>query len=79
MRIEPLEEQDAAPSVRKLFADSVRRFGKVMRPMMAYGYCPRILRAFTSLNAVLGSSRKVELKLKALVSLRAAQMIGCPF
>ena len=79
MRIKLLQENEAPATVRELFAQSMRKFGKIIRPMMAYGYCPSILSAFMSLNDALTNEGLLPLKVKALASLRVAQMIGCPF
>ena len=61
------------PQVRK------RRIGKVPTPMTVMAYHPSIFRGYGAFEFAIERSKLVEPKLKALASIKAATLIGCPF
>ena len=78
MRIRPLEYKEAKFSARILMAAIKRRFGKMLTPYGIIAYRPAALWGFTILSLSAESS-VVDKKLKTLVSIRTAQIVGCPF
>lgn len=78
-RIKPLTEADVAPEIQELFRQSARRMGAVPGGMGLQAYCPPILEASRALGAAPGISDKLPALIRALVCLRAAQMVGCLF
>jgi alkylhydroperoxidase family enzyme len=79
MRIRPLEDKEMKWSARVLLAYAKRPFGKVLTPWRVSAYRPSTLWSFTILSAVAARSNAADPSYKALVSLRTAQIVGCPF
>jgi hypothetical protein len=80
MRIKGIEPDNPPALIKPIFDLSRERFGRVISPNLAMGHRPEILLAAVGLGrAIDGSSNTVEPHLKVAASLRAAQMIGCPF
>jgi len=53
--------------------------GKVVEPALITAHHPWIFRASGAYEFMLDRARVVDARLKALVSLKAAALIGCPF
>lgn len=64
---------------RYAYRYSRRRFGKVAEPLTVTAHHPQILQAYTAYEFMLGRARLVDARLKALASIKAATLIGCPF
>jgi alkylhydroperoxidase family enzyme len=80
MRIEALEPRQASWALRPLFFLLRRRFGKVLTPYKVWAHRPAAAIGMTFAMAGIEEwSKSIEPKLKRLASLRAAQLIGCPF
>jgi len=79
MRIKGIDPDNAPESVKPAFQKSIELFGRVITPNLVMAHRPEILMATGRLNKVVGASTIVEGRLKTMVSVRAAQMIGCPF
>ena len=79
MRIQGLTSRLAPWSARPIYAMWKRVFGKVPTPYTVLAHRPPILWTSFLMSLVHHQSRVVERRLKVLVSLRAAQMIGYPF
>ncbi len=79
MRIRPLEPSEAGFFTRLLFSALKRRLGKVLTPSRVQAHRPGILWAATGMTVALEASKAVDTRVKRMVSLRAAQIIGCPF
>jgi hypothetical protein len=79
MRIRPLEYKEAKFSARIVLAFMWRQFGKLLSPYRVIAYRPATLWSFTILSSVAAYSHAVDKSLKFLVSLRVAQIVGCPF
>ena len=58
---------------------SKRRVGKIMEPLAVTAHHPTILRGYGAYEFYLDRARLVDARLKALASLKAAALIGCPF
>ena len=65
--------------VRFAYWFSRRLFGKVAEPLTVAAHHRWIFRGYTAYEFALGRSRLVAAKLKALASIKAAALIGCPF
>jgi alkylhydroperoxidase family enzyme len=79
MRIKGIDPQDAPESIQPVFQRSLNFFGRVITPNLVMAHRPEILLAHTRLGQAIGASTIVEGRLKTLASVRAAQIIGCPF
>jgi hypothetical protein len=79
VRIEPLNNHQLHWSVRPLFFVMKRTFGRELTPFGVMAYRPKLLWAMSLLTQALLGVKPVPPKLKSLMSIRAAQMVGCPF
>jgi alkylhydroperoxidase family enzyme len=79
MRIQGVDPESAPESVQPVFQFSLNLFGRVITPNLVLAHRPEILLATAKLGQAIGASTVVEGRLKTLVSVRAAQMVGCPF
>ncbi|MFI5394699.1 MAG: hypothetical protein ACHQ9S_04130 [Candidatus Binatia bacterium] len=58
---------------------SNRRFGKIAEPLTIAAHHRQIFQAYGAYEFMLDRARSVDARLKALASLKAAALIGCPF
>ncbi|MEA2626286.1 MAG: hypothetical protein QOD06_2331 [Candidatus Binatota bacterium] len=79
MRISGLDAEQAPWSVRPLYSATRRMFGKMLEPLAVMARRPGIVWGYSLLTLALERAKGVNPRLKTLVSIRAAQMIGCPF
>ena len=79
MRIKGIDPQNAPESVRPVLQSSLDFFGRVITPTLVMAHRPEILLAAAKLGQAIGAATVVEGRLKTMVSVRAAQMVGCPF
>jgi hypothetical protein len=79
MRIKGIDPQNAPESVQPVLQSSLDFFGRVITPNLVMAHRPEILLAAAKLGQAIGASTVVEGRLKTMVSVRAAQMVGCPF
>jgi alkylhydroperoxidase family enzyme len=79
MRIKGIDPENAPESVQPVFQQSLDWFGRVITPHLVLAHRPEILLATTKLGQAIGASTVIEGRLKTMVSVRAAQMVGCPF
>ena len=79
MRIKGIDPETAPDSLKPAFEGSIRRFGRVITPNLVMAHRPEIMLAVANLGPAIAASGVVEARLKTMASLRAAQMIGCPF
>jgi alkylhydroperoxidase family enzyme len=78
-RIEGVPAKDASLLVRLAYWMARRMFKKVPEPLAVTAHNAPIFRAAAGYEFFLGKASRVEARLKALASLKAAAMIGCPF
>ncbi len=78
-RIAGLPESRAGWLARLVYGYAKRRFGKPLTPMTVMAHHPWIFRGSSFFEFALERARQVEPKLKALASIKAATLIGCPF
>ncbi len=79
MRIRGLERNEARFWLRPFFSYLAKRFGKTLTPYKVWARRPGVLLGLAALTAALERSKLVDAKLKRLASIRAAQIVGCPF
>ena len=79
MRIAGLEPKETPWTVRPIYFALRRLFGRILTPYTVLARRSAILWAAVFQTGAFEGSKSVEGRLKRLVSLRAAQMIGCPF
>lgn len=79
MRLNGIDPHNAPESVQPVFEGSRAFFGRVITPALVMAHRPEVLLAHATLGLAISASTVVEGRLKTLASVRAAQMIGCPF
>ena len=79
MRIRPLERNEASFSARLLYSAIKRQVGKVITPMKVQAHRPGIMWGFAAATIALEFSKGADKIVKRLVTLRTAQIVGCPF
>ena len=78
-RISGLEEKETNPLTRFAYWMTKRRLGRVVLPLKIAAHHPRLLLATGQMEMGQHAAHSVDAKLKALASIKAALMIGCPF
>jgi hypothetical protein len=78
MRIEGIDQKRAGWLMKPIYALMKRRFGKVLRPTTVMAHRPGVAWGFLGATVALAGGI-VPAATKLMVSLRAAQLIGCPF
>lgn len=78
-RIRPLSREQAHPEVQPFYDQDVRRFGLVLNPTGVLAYRPPIMAAMRQLNSSLYKDSTLPAGLRALVCVRIAALVGCPF
>jgi len=79
MRIKGIDPEKAPASLKPVFQRSLDLFARVITPHLGLAHRPEMLLAAAKLGQAIGASHVVEGRLKTMVSVRAAQMVGCPF
>jgi len=79
MRISGIAPDNPPEAIKPIFDRSRERFGRVISPNLVMGHRPEILLAASRLGQAIDGSNVIEPHLKLMASVRAAQMIGCPF
>lgn len=79
MRIQGLEKREVSWTIRWMYSAMKRQFGKVLTPFTVMARRPPIAFGFMVANIFIEASKAIPNPIKRLVSLRAAQLIGCPF
>ena len=79
MRLKGIDPENAPESVKPVFQRSLDLFGRVITPNLVMAHRPEILLATAKLGQAIAASTIVEGRLKTMGSVRAAQMVGCPF
>lgn len=84
-RMKGIEPAEAGWFTRLIYGFTRRKFGQLTgqkclpEPVKIAAYHPRLLRAMGNMEGGLEAARSVPAELKALASLRAATLVGCPF
>jgi len=78
-RVPPVDPAAAPPEVQEVFARQAAQWGAPLGPARIMAHCPPLLRGAAGLGIALEKSAQLPPGLRDLVSLRVAQLIGCPF
>jgi hypothetical protein len=78
-RISGVEPRGFAPFLRFVYWMVRRKFGHVMQPVKIAAHHPRLLRAVGQMEMGQEAATSVDAALKALVSIKVAMLVGCPF
>ncbi len=78
-RIPPIDPASAPPELQELFAQQTAEWGAPLGPTLVMAHCPPLVRGARGLGVALEKSGQLAAELRDLVSLRVAQLIGCPF
>jgi hypothetical protein len=78
-RIEGVQEGEGGLFVRLAYFMTRRRLGRVVAPIKIATHHPRLLRATAHMELGQEAARSIAPQLKALVQVKVAMLIGCPF
>lgn len=78
-RVPPVDPAGAAPELREILAEQTELWGAPLNPTLVMAHCPPLVRGARGLGIALERSGQLPPELRDLVSLRVAQLIGCPF
>jgi len=78
-RIPGVETRDAGLFVRFVYWMVRRKIGRVIQPIRITAHHPRLLRAVGQMEMGQEAAKSVDAALKALVSVKTAMLIDCPF
>ena len=78
-RIQGLEKADGSLFVRLAYWLTRRKLGRVIMPVKIVAHHPRLLRAYAHMELGQEAANSVDARLKALVHVKVAMLIGCPF
>lgn len=78
-RIPGVTDNEASLFTRFVYWMVRRRFGHVMEPLRITAHHPRLLKATGQMEMGQEAARSINFELKALVSIKVATLIGCPF
>lgn len=74
-----VQDHEASPSILAAFRRAKRRYGHVPLSTRIRATEPKLLDAAERMNKYTASPGAVDPKLKELVQLKVAAMVGCPF
>lgn len=78
-RIKPLNRNEAHPDAQPLFDQDERAFGLVLNPTRIMAYRPSVLVASRALGRSVAKDATLPASLRALICVRVAMLVGCPF
>ncbi len=78
-RIEGVDDKRANLFTRFLYAIVRRKIGRVPEPLRITAHQPRLLAGLGGMEMAQEGMRSVNAVVKALVELKTAMLIGCPF
>ena len=79
MRINAIDPDAAPNNIQPILQGSRDVFGRVITPSLVMAHRPEILLAHAQMGQAISASIVVEGRIKTMASVRAAQMVGCPF
>jgi alkylhydroperoxidase family enzyme len=79
MRIEPVDTEQAAPVVRRIYDAIQQQTGRVSNFFRMLGNNPDLLRAFNQLYGVVWAEGALAVRLKELAYLRVSILNGCAY
>jgi alkylhydroperoxidase family enzyme len=78
-RVPPVDPAAIAPELAEIVAQQTEQWGAPLTPTLVMAHCPPLVRGGRGLAIALEKSGQLPPELRDLVSLRVAQLIGCPF
>ncbi len=78
-RIEGVQSREAGLFTKIAYFMTKRKLGRVIMPIMITAHHPRLLRAQAHMELGQEAAKTLPAALKALVQVKVAMMIGCPF
>jgi alkylhydroperoxidase family enzyme len=78
-RIRPLARDEAHADARPFFDRDEQAFGLVLNTTRVFAYRPPILAAAKGLSGSVAREATLPAGLRALVCVRVAMLVGCPF
>lgn len=78
-RLPPLRREQAHPDAQPFYDQDERAFGLVLNPTGVFAYRPPILAAARALGRSVAKDAVLPAGLRALICVRIAMLVGCPF
>ena len=78
-RIRLVTREEATPLTRGLMEQDVAAHGRVLPGTGIYGHAPTIQEGAKALNAGITAAGRIPRQLRALMNVRVASLVGCPF
>jgi hypothetical protein len=78
-RIDGIEPTKAGFFTRLVYWFAKKKVGAVPEPLTIYAHNPWIMRAYGSFEMASQRATRVEPRLKALASIKAGSLVGCPW
>ncbi len=78
-RITPLDRDEAHADAQPFFDQDEAAFGLVLNPTRIFAYRPPILAAARGLSRAVANEATLPAGLRALICVRVAMLVGCPF
>ena len=78
-RIRGIEEKKAPFLIRMVMGKVRKMMGKDLTPMKIQARVPRVFWVNFLTELLLGRKAKVSLRLRTLIQIRTAALVGCPF
>jgi len=78
-RITPLDRDEAHADAQPFFDQDEAAFGLVLNPTRIFAYRPPILAAARGLSRAVANEAMLPAGLRALICVRVAMLVGCPF
>ena len=78
-RIEGISRESASTVAVDSFDRVERALGRIPEPLRVTAHSDAILQAYMGFERYLAKASRLPVKLKSLVNLKAAALIGCPF
>lgn len=78
-RVPPVDPAQVPAELAGIFAEQVELYGAPLTPALVMAHCSPLVRGARGLGIALEKSGQLPPELRDLVSLRVAQLIGCPF
>lgn len=78
-RIKPLDRDEAHLDAQRFFDQDEQAFGIVLNTTRVFAYRPPVLAAAKGLSRSVAKEATLSDGLRALICLRVAMLVGCPF
>ena len=78
-RVEGVDPQRTSFLIRQVFSRVRKRLGRDLTPQKIQARVPRVFWVGVIAELLLGQKAKVPQRLRALMMLRTAERVGCPF